>query len=755
MAAAASQPRAGVQRTAAIAILLLAAAGVSIAGWLMMFGTFMVYDDEGYVLFSLKNFAEHGGLYREVYSQYGPLPYALYSVLHWLGLPFTHTAGRLVTLGCWTGSALLCAITVWRGTRSVSAALLTLSAVFVFLWPMIKEPTHPGGVAALILAATAAIGFQAIQRGDVARWAVATGAGVAGLALTKINVGVFAGASFAAFVLLHAAQPALRRWAPWTLAAGFALLPFALMRPLLGTSWIFTYAVTFAVGAVAVFGAAAQARDAQPGTGLGARVIGLGALAGVVAVALVLAIVMPRGTSLGDLIEGVLLGPLRHPATFTLTFPWPAGVPAAAAASLVILAAALLARRRFPARVDLGIVVLRLLALAGTAAAVAKFPAISPHTWVFQWGAPWLWVCVWRLEKEDGAMVNARVWLALLALGQWLHAYPVPGSQIAWGTFLALPLVAIGAWHAALWLRERFSAQLRTKSVALLGSLALAACAVFTILPMALIGRDHHRLSRPLGLRGAEALQLPDKFAATYRVLAANAAAHADVLFSLPGMFSFNLFTGLPAPTLANTTHWFSLLDETRQRAIVRELEAHPRACIIVQAEHVDFLRKNALAPRGVLYDHVTATFEPAFKLDDFEFHVRKGRPILPFFIAEVLQLGSGTGEPNPLNTLIRLPVAFDASRQITQLEIAMADDRTNAPLVLNRATARVEVTPIDRQGTAIGPVRPAGFPLNVSEPLMLSIYFDRKGANFSLKETLISVREADGREIGIARLRL
>ena len=37
----------------------------------------MAYDDEGYVLVSLKNYSAHGGLYASVYSQYGPFFYLL------------------------------------------------------------------------------------------------------------------------------------------------------------------------------------------------------------------------------------------------------------------------------------------------------------------------------------------------------------------------------------------------------------------------------------------------------------------------------------------------------------------------------------------------------------------------------------------------------------------------------------------------------------------------------------------------------
>ena len=54
-----------------IAVLVLAGLAV-LAGFGLMFSTYMTYDDEGYVLFSLRNFVDGGGLYDRVFSQYGP-----------------------------------------------------------------------------------------------------------------------------------------------------------------------------------------------------------------------------------------------------------------------------------------------------------------------------------------------------------------------------------------------------------------------------------------------------------------------------------------------------------------------------------------------------------------------------------------------------------------------------------------------------------------------------------------------------------
>ena len=51
---------------------IMIAIALAITGYWLLFTTFMVYDDEGYVLWSLHNFSAHGHLYNEVFTQYGP-----------------------------------------------------------------------------------------------------------------------------------------------------------------------------------------------------------------------------------------------------------------------------------------------------------------------------------------------------------------------------------------------------------------------------------------------------------------------------------------------------------------------------------------------------------------------------------------------------------------------------------------------------------------------------------------------------------
>lgn len=738
-------------------ILLAGAAALTVAAGLMLFSTFMLYDDEGYVLLSLRNFAEHGGLYRDVYTQYGPLPYVLYYGLHLLGLPFTHTAGRLLTLLAWSASASLVAWQVWRATRHSALMLAVLAGTFVYLWVMVSEPNHPGGLIALLTALLAAYGCRWLEAGEWTRWAALAGAGAAALALAKINVGTFATLSAVAVLLYHTGPDRWRRLVPWLVAAGLVILPFALMRPLLAAPWVRTYAWTFAFAAIPVAFSLAEGGSARSGPTPRFSPWLVALASGLAVTVAVLGVVVARGTTPAELIQGMILGPLRHPGHFSLEFHWPAGVLTFGSASLALFLLLQAARRLSWLRrvsVDSLVGMLRLAAAAALAWAIWRFLAVSPDNDVFAYALPCLWLFLWPLAGEDPAGVTARQWLALLFLGQWLHPFPVPGSQIAWGTFLALPLAAIGAWQATGWLAGRHgqpSTLGRLQKMDVMLTLALAGLAVFTGDRLGRIGSRYFE-SRPLNLNGAEALRLPDSTTALYRALVFNANAHGDMLFSLPGMFSFNLWSQQPTPTYANVTHWFSLLDDAQQDAIIASLAAHPRACVIVQAGHLDFLRERHLTPSGRLYDYVMGHYETAFEIDGFQFRVAKGRRIAPLFTAEIF--ASQTTGPGVADTLMKVVVLLPPGQEIGSVQVATMDDLRAKPLTLTSANCRVEVTSLDLAGQPRGPAKAAAFPFAPGGVAEISLYFNRTDRGLSIARTFLVIRDPAGAELALVRLR-
>lgn len=733
-------------------LLLLAAGAVALtmAAGLMLYSAFMFYDDEGYMLTSIRNFVAHGHLYGVVFTQYGPFPYVLYSGLHLLGLPLTHDAGRAVTLLAWAGAATSLAWLVWRVTKHSACMLVTLAGVFVYLWIMISEPTHPGGLIELITALMAVFGCYALQRDRWTTWAAVTGAGCAILALTKINVGAFATLSGVAFLLLNARHDRVRRIAPWLVGAGLLALPFGLMHSLLGEPWVRAYALIFAFAAVPVAVTATRGATGQTG----AKTWLAAVAAGSTVILIVLGVVFARGTTPLQLLDGVLLEPLRHPGRFSFSFTWPPAATVIAALSFGSLLFALYALRLSKPRritIDTVIVALRIVTALGYATTLWQFPGISPDHWVFSYSVSTLWFFLWPLTGEDREAIAARTWLGLLFLGQWLHAYPVPGSQIAWGTLLAIPLVVIGTWEGAVWLAERHGRTFnfrRAQSIDLTLTMMVTGLAVLTGNELVKIG-GRYLPSRPLMLKGATMVRLPDSATALYRVLVWNAEAHADMVFSLPGMFSLNLWSSLPTPTMANVTHWFSLLNGGQQQAIIDELKAHPRACVVVQSGHLKFLREHGLTASGPLYDYVMNEFEPAFTIDDFEFRVHRGRKIVPLSTAELFR--ETTSQPTR-GALVRIKLLLPDDRAIGRIDLVQMDQPATPPITLDSSNTRVELTSLALDGQTRTSAAAASFPFHAGGLTDVALYLDSAILPRTVAPTMLVVRDVEGRELALVR---
>jgi hypothetical protein len=204
---------------------------------------------------------------------------------------------------------------------------------------------------------------------------------------------------------------------------------------------------------------------------------------------------------------------------------------------------------------------------------------------VFTYGAPsiWLWVVPLSGAKTSRAAMLGRSLVGAVLLLQYLHAYPVGGSQVSWATFLFVPLVALGLEE----IRQCWTARVGDSDPSPRYWTPLAAgLLLIAIVKAATAGvamRDRHTRHLPLGLPGTANLRLAATQATAYRILVLNAAVHADMLFSLPGMFSLNVWTGLPTATSRNTTLWFTLLNAQEQADIIAALTEDERPVVIVQ----------------------------------------------------------------------------------------------------------------------------------------------------------------------------
>jgi hypothetical protein len=587
---------------------------VSRLAWYAFFTGFQEYDDEGYLLISLRDYGRGGVLYDEVYSQYGPAYFQLVtSIFRATHLAYIHAHGRDLALGLVVATAILCAAVMWRLTGNLAITLASEVLIVLALLESRDEPLHPGTLLALLLCALLLVGTYL----DTTRWRLAAclgGAILAVMLLIKINVGGLAVVGFAGALAMSSAPSRLTSVTRVAGAAGMAAIPIVLLGPSLGEPTVRAY---LAVALASVLGVSAMALSTPPGrTPMAGRVAVLTLVGGAVLVGS-LGWEVWRGTTIPGLLDGIVLGPLRHPRDF---FSAPPLGPEAFAYAAVGLGGALVlgwARRRGlterrPGSTMVGVAEL-LVGCVCWLAIQHRLP-VEPLALT-----PFCWVALASRRAAAGAL--GPLVLAMVASLQTLHAYPIAGTQVAWATFLLIPVggaALYDGWHRT---RDQFDS-VRVFDVAparLLGAvLALAVTAVTASTAYA----THRRLevayaeAVPLGFPGTERIHVPVEQAALYQSLVQNLTARCRTFVTQPGLYSFYLFTGMEPPTRLNATIWMLLLTDVQQQHIVDRLDAaSPPVCAI---------RRQRRVFRTPLARYIEERFVTLFEKEFFVFRIRR-----------------------------------------------------------------------------------------------------------------------------------
>ncbi len=719
-------------------LLLALGAVLAVVGHWLLFTTFRFYDDEGYVLWSLRNYIIHGNLYTQVYSQYGPFFYEFHDLLRRLiPLEYDNVSGRWLTLANWLLASGACGVLAWRHTRSVICALSGTAITFLYLLVMVSEPMHPGGLLTSLVMIGVIAGAIAIERDRPVAFAIGTALIGVALALTKINVGVFFLISAASWMLIRTSFRPSQRLHGWLVALGCVLLPALLMHSLWTAPWVRMFAWVLTASSLGLLLILHRNRKFEY-TGKTWAVFGSTALAWGL---LIGGLCWTRGTGFSALIDGVVLAPLKQPNVYFAPIAWGKDHGLLAFGSLGLAALVHFRGGRLPwiyAAVALFRLALGACFLGYT---LAHGPLEMPN-FVLIYGLPFTWLLACHLGPDSGTSRDrARLWIGWVLVFQTLHAYPVPGSQLNWGTCLFPVLLIMGLHEAVLYLKNRHATAGRWLSV--VGGSALLLFAGSMMAGIGKIGALRYYPKQPLALHGAEQLRLPENVSDTLHILDANLRLHAGVLFSFPGLYSLNIWTEKPTPTLANATHWFSLLDTSQQQAIIDKLESDPRACIVVQQLVLDFLSAKGFSTHSPLQDYLAREFTPALTLDGYAIWIHRNRRIVPINLANMWQT-----RPN-----LRLKiegVAPIGTQTIARIELRNYEA---APELIQafdlNASSAFTATPVQPDGQATAP---SGAPVSADGLVRFSLEFTATFYYHNAKETFVLLKAADGHVI--ARLR-
>lgn len=617
-------------RTAAYACFLVLAV---IVAYFSVCNTFGNQDDEGYVLLSLKQFLSGGALYHSVFTQYGPFPYELWgAVFKIFGLSATPNTGRVIGVLVWLLTSLLIGFTVERLTHSVPLGLAGAVVGFAADSAVANDPMHPGCLAATLIIAIMAV-VTLVPRRRVLQMA-AVGFLLAALVLTKINIG--ASAVLATLLAASVVSPILRRWryATALLVVVAVLMPFVVMAKNLDQSWAEDFAALIALGAAAIgvcltSPRVTRARADEP------EVLGVLAAAFVATLVVILVVILALGTSVHDVIEGVLVRPLAQPNVFTIPALLPTLAVDLGLGGLVCAFASRAleghTRRLLPAgAVRVGAAVLMWLWVSGT------FPfSVSPNPTALGICIPLSWLA---LVPVDGPELDAtpslfvRAMLTTVPVLGAIVAYPVAGDQMNFAALAFVPVGGVilgdGLRALKLWNRTRtlYTPPRFARLVALAAAGLLAVVAYQVLLQAAVTDGTEYRSQAPLPFAGATLLRQPAATTKSFEQVVDTVRTRCQNFITLPGMNSFYLWAHVTPPTGLNATTWMYLLNTSEQQRIVDAVaHIHP-LCLIRNNSLLSFWITAAGAkapPARPLWAFVQSDFKPIVDAGAYEVLVR------------------------------------------------------------------------------------------------------------------------------------
>lgn len=599
-------------------------------GYQHVFSTFAIYDDEGYVMMSLRSFMDGVPLYDETFSQYGPGFFLVESAIHrLLALPITHDVTRLKTVTIWLMVAGLCAWFVSRlsgndAARSRGLSILCFCLVFLHLDRLCLEPGHPQELCALGVATCLVMSLGLAKARSNLRIAAAIGLGVVSgwMLLTKLNIGLFltTGIGSALVFLLPTARPST--WLRYIVSFGLVALPLLLYRHQLLNlqasllAWVTAGAAVAVIYSLRTMSRVPTIRWPE----LFAYTI---SIAGTLLA--ILAWTLASGTSA----EGLLYGIIKQHTALEQQFFHP---PPVLFVWVVLGSIAAICAHRgrkntsawttASAALVLGFCLLAYLLetwqplvhglqTRGQAGLLMSFvPAL---------------LSLLIIHRGDDTQVP-RVVLACVALLQPLAAYPTPGTQTAVGSFTllvaCLVLIADGMATVPQASRAKGQATGATNQSAMpwrLATLGVLVIASIGTLGVRSISIAHYRAGlEPLALPGAHRLRLDEAFVRRQHWLVNQLRNSADTfVFGEHCSNSLYFWSGIDPPTSLNAGFWPFILRDSEQQRIVDRLQTFENPYVI----RIPF---DAELPSGPLSKYIDGHFQKAYAAGETEIWVRQ-----------------------------------------------------------------------------------------------------------------------------------
>jgi hypothetical protein len=438
------------------------------------------------------------------------------------------------------------------------------------------------------------------------------GAIAAALALTKINVGLFYVLALLQTALLAIGGKA-RSLCLWITALAASSLPFLLMRSYLAESWRYCLVSTICIASVSILASQFRYRIKLQFASTPAFVAGAVSTA-----TLVVGYALLRGCSVANVIDGVVIWPSKHPGLVRAILHPP--TPAILWSLLVPVSSALLcywigSDSSRPGRLNYALGTL--CVVGGICAATPMLRA--PHYVIYAMPLLALGFVPIAWQEFGASALFGRLFLMNWCVIGSLQIWPLAGSQcslaavplVIWGFICigdgldgfceALQRVAMRFEGNGIFarLRHYLSAGALARALAITILFCAAAITIRSKLERGRLVHEFYTLPSS-DLVGAHSLHLRPASENAFLFLTASVKKNCDLLFTLPGMFSLNLWSEVQTPNGWNSTIWMKGFDPERQQAILDILQSNRRACVVENSSVIRLWQMNESRVRAL-----------------------------------------------------------------------------------------------------------------------------------------------------------
>lgn len=619
----------------AIVVYAGLAMAMAAAAYFWIFTSFAGYDDEGTLLVSLQAFAHGEVLYRDVYSPYGPFYYEFFGGFFALtGAAVTNDISRTIVVVFWVATSFLYGISIQRLSGQLWLGAAGMCGAFSTLYVLANEPMHPQ---VLCVALFGGITLLAVS-GPGKRPALAggtAGALVAALALTKLNLGVYAVAAAVLAAVLTVEPLRSRSWIRWPVAAAVVALPVFVVFRDLNTEWARNLVAVevLSMAAIVAVGLRLRWRGRDDGRD---RWLVAGALGFAAAFVAILVAIMIAGSTLSDVYGGMVTEALRVREVNPGAFPMANQVVDWAIASFALAALCAWLRPAEPGASSWWSGALRIVAGLVILLGVANVHplAFSPspqNTISLPMVLVWVAAFAPTVVAESQFKAFLRIFLPALAVAEGLGVYPVPGSQIGIAALTFVPVGALcisdgldvlRAWSAA---RGRLDLE-RFGAVATVALVALTAIMALNVVVRPGINSATSYKNQPsLGLPGGTDLHLAEDQVQAYQAMVADLHRYGCTDFiGYPNINSLYLWSGIEPPPPAAPGVWHLALTDKPQQRIVNELRASKKPCVVRSENRAELWLGGREVPQRPLVRYIFGDFRPVQTVGEFEFMLPK-----------------------------------------------------------------------------------------------------------------------------------